>query len=97
MSNARIHVGFGLFNYVKQIPQSGKDRTTYNTTSGYYIGDFTLTGQVVVKEYGADGKEITSTFGNSTDATGKNIQRLRHSVGGIIGVLCIDDYIKIIE
>lgn len=97
MVNTRNHIGFGLFNYVKQIPQSGKDNTTYNTTSGYYIGDFTLTGQVVVKEYSSEGTEQTQTDGYSQDATGKNFRRHRHSVGGVIGVLCIDDYVNLVN
>ena len=98
MNTARNHVGFGLFNYVKQIPQSGKTITTYNTTSGYYIGDFTLSGQVVVKEYNSNGTEVTQTNGyTSTDATGKNLRRHSHSVGGVVGVLCIDDYMNLVN
>ncbi|MBE6869599.1 MAG: hypothetical protein E7494_12720 [Ruminococcus albus] len=98
MSTARNHIGFGLFNYVKQIPQSGKDNTTFNSTSGYYIGDFTMTGRVVVKEYTNKGEERTSINGGTgTDATGKNFRRYSHSVGGVIGVLCIDDYANLVN
>ncbi|SEP90965.1 hypothetical protein SAMN02910289_00863 [Lachnospiraceae bacterium RM5] len=98
MDTARNHIGFGLFNYVKQIPQSGKDNTTFNTTSGYYIGDFTMTGKVVVKEYTNKGEERTSINGGTgNDATGKNFRRYSHSVGGVIGVLCIDDYANLVN
>ena len=98
MNTARNHIGFGLFNYVKQIPQSGKDNTTFNTTSGYYIGDFTMTGKVEVKEYTNKGVERTSINGGTgSDATGKNFRRYSHSVGGVIGVLCIDDYANLVN
>ena len=89
--NNCVNIGFGLFNYLKQIPNSGYE-TTYNTDSGYYIGDFTLSGDITVKEYDTNKNEQ-----NGGDKAGNNFLRNRHSVGGIIGCLCIDDYINLLR
>ena len=84
-NNHFVHVGFGLFNYLKQKPNAFNDsKPTYNLASGYYVGNFTMTGTVSVSEYNSSG---TLQPGNAVD-------RKKYSVGGISGVLTVNDYVN---
>lgn len=85
-----IHTGFGLFNYVKQIKKTG-NTTGYELASGYYIGNFTLSGKVSVEEYKADG---TTDVADKTNDNGVNRRRTRHLVGGVTGGMVANDYLN---
>lgn len=85
-----IHIGFGLFNYVQQV--SNTSTLTYNLNSGYYIGNFTLSGKVSVKEYKTNG-DLQSA--DSTNSNGTNRVRTRHPVGGVTGGMLANDYLNL--
>ena len=85
-----VHIGFGLFNYVRQEKETG-NTTGYNTKTGYYIGNFDLTGNVTVNEYDNNGSLMN---GDGTNSNGVNRVRTRHSVGGVVGVTVSNDYLN---
>lgn len=62
----------------------------YNLTSGYYIGNFTLSGNVVVHEYNDKGV----LQGESSKREQKDQTMYRHSVGGVIGATTVNDYVN---
>lgn len=105
-----INLGFGLFNYVVQKNDatttmsnalSGKDARpatsvipNYNLSEGYYIGNFTLTGKVIVNEYKNDGNNAPIAY--STNDM-KSHERRRFSVGGVIGALTVNNYVNLFK
>ena len=105
-TNGNINVAFGLFNYVKQKSNATttlnnalagthyRPETStipnYNFTSGYYIGNFTLTGYVKVKEYDKN----KNLQGESSKRGYKDQTMYRHSVGGVIGATTVNDYVN---
>ena len=62
----------------------------YNFTSGYYIGNFTLSGKVIVHEYNSSG----TMQGESSQRGQKDQGMYRHSVGGVIGATTVNDYVN---
>ena len=88
-SYSGVHVGFGLFNYVRQERENSDSE--YNTKTGYYIGNFDLSGKITVNEYDKDYKLMN---GESANSNGVNRLRRRYSVGGVIGVTTIEDYVN---
>lgn len=88
-----INVGFGLFNYFLQIKADG-NTTGYNTTKGYYIGNFTLSGSVDVKEYKSDETQMDA---DTTDQNGVNRLRTRFAVGGVTSSILANDYVNLYQ
>ncbi|HAV89811.1 MAG TPA: hypothetical protein DCW44_00815 [Eubacterium sp.] len=102
-----INLGFGLFNYVIQKSnatttmsnalsgKNGRPETSvipnYNLAEGYYIGNFTLSGNIKVKEYKNDGTVAPIAYSTNEN---KNQARRRFSVGGIIGALTVNNYVN---
>ncbi len=66
-----VYVGFGLFNYLVQKPKDD-NRTTYYLDDGYYIGKFTISGDVTVNEYSESG-ERQSGEGQNSDGNRKRM------------------------
>ena len=62
----------------------------YNFTSGYYIGNFTLSGKVIVHEYNSSG----TIQGREQPTRSKDQAMYRHSVGGVIGATTVNDYVN---
>jgi len=87
-----INVGFGLFNYLRQIKASG-NTTGYNTTTGYYIGNFNLTGSVDVKEYNSSGSRMDADTTIHNKHPGR--LRTRYAVGGVISHILANDYVNL--
>lgn len=85
-----INLGMGLFNVLVQKPYS--DSTTYNLDDGYYIGNFTLTGQVTVKEYTTGGVEETGGFSTNDKDQNNAVYRSRYAVGGVTAGLLPSGY-----
>lgn len=104
-----VRVAFGLFNYFKQINKDGNvqqidnglrgvntnnrgnvSAPSYNLDQGWYIGNFTLTGNISVTEYNDNGKLANGDRNNNGNARMSS----RHSVGGVIGALTVNDYIN---
>ena len=86
-----IHIGFGLFNSLTQMSKGGYSSissTSYNLTDGYYIGNFKLSGNINVSEYGTDGTRATG------DNLNTNKARNRYPVGGVIGAVPFSSYMK---
>lgn len=87
--NQNINTGMGLFNVLVQKRYSNS--TTYKLDDGYYIGKFTLTGQVTVKEYTTGGVE---EYGDL--ATGSNGNaRTRYAVGGLAAGILAEGYVNL--
>lgn len=88
-----INVGFGLFNYVLQ--KKSSNNITYNTTPGYYIGNFTLSGSVDVKEY----KNNATQMDADTTVHNKSPGRLRsrYAIGGVISSILANDYVNLYQ
>ena len=89
--NSNINLGFGLFNILVQKAKDA-DGTTYNLDEGYYIGNFNLTGKVVVKEYNTSGVEQTGGF--DTTNGNKSPHRNRYSVGGLAGGTLVTQFTR---
>ena len=89
--NTGINVGFGLFNYLRQIKASG-NTTGYNTTTGYYIGNFNLIGSVDVKEYNSSGSRMDADTTIHNKHPGR--LRTRYAVGGVISHILANDYVN---
>ena len=89
--NSNINLGFGLFNILVQKAKDA-DGTAYNLDEGYYIGNFNLTGKVVVKEYNTSGVEQTGGF--DTTNGNKSPHRNRYSVGGLAGGTLVTQFTR---
>ncbi len=92
--NSNINLGFGLFNILVQKAKDA-DGTTYNLDEGYYIGNFNLTGKVVVKEYNTSGVEQTGGF--DTTNGNKSPHRNRYSVGGLAGGTLVTQFTRVTD
>lgn len=80
-----INLGFGLFNILIQKAKDANG-TNYNLDDGYFVGNFTLTGKVTVKEYKTDGTEEVGGFATALNNTNsKSPQRNRYATGGLAG------------
>lgn len=84
-----INLGLGLFNVLIQKKYSSS--TTYKLDEGYYIGDFVLSGKVVVKEYSSGGSEQGGAFSDSNNSPNRD----RYSVGGLTAGILPDSYINL--
>ena len=85
-----INLGMGLFNVLIQKKHS--DSSTYNLDEGYYIGNFTLTGQVTVKEYNTSGVEEKGGFSTNNGDQNNAVYRSRYAVGGVTAGLLPNGY-----
>lgn len=85
-----IHIGFGLFNSLTQISKveyENINTKSYNLTDGYYIGNFTLSGNINVCEYETNGNP-------STGDELRDKARNRYPVGGVIGAVPFGSYMN---
>ncbi|MBR1422264.1 MAG: hypothetical protein IJ571_02315 [Ruminococcus sp.] len=84
----KVHIGFGLFNYLKQKSNATNSdgNPTYNLSENYYVGNFTMTGNIAISEYESNGNASTGAAAANRD---------RYSVGGLSGVLTVNDYINL--
>ncbi|MBR1752193.1 MAG: hypothetical protein IJ740_15230 [Ruminococcus sp.] len=89
--DSNINLGFGLFNILVQKAKDD-DGTTYNLDEGYYIGNFNLTGKVVVKEYDKSGQEEKGGF--DTTNGNKSPYRNRYAVGGLAGGTLVTQFTR---
>lgn len=78
-----INLGLGLFNVLIQKAKND-DGTNFNLDEGYFIGNFTLTGKVEVKEYD-DKAEVVGGFNSANSGEVQSPQRNRYAVGGLAG------------
>ena len=88
-----IHIGFGLFNYLYQARESTS--STYNLKTGYYIGNFKLSGVVSVEEYLVNGTLAVADTEGKKYGNGVNRGKTRHTVGGVTGGMLANDYLNL--
>lgn len=72
-----INLGIGLFNVLIQKPYS--NTTKYKLDDGYYIGKFTLSGEVTVNEYNENGVKQSGDLSTGENGNSRN----RYAVGGL--------------
>lgn len=86
-----VNLGMGLFNV---LIQKAKDdiKTTYNLSDGYFIGNFTLTGKVEIKEY--DGNSTSPVKGNFSNDNNSN-NRDRYAAGGLTAGILPFGYVNV--
>jgi hypothetical protein len=88
-SNATTTLNIALYGKDAYRPETSTI-PNYNLTSGYYIGNFTLSGNVIVHEYNNNGV----LQGESSKRGQKDQTMYRHSVGGVIGATTVNDYVN---
>ena len=87
--SGNINLGMGLFNVLVQ--KTSSSSTGYNLDEGYYIGNFTLTGQVTVKEYNTSGVEQPGGFSNDNNSPARD----RYAVGGLSAGILPGGYVNL--
>ena len=86
-----INLGIGLFNVLEQ--KRYTNSTTYKLDEGYYVGKFTLSGEVTVNEYNDSGSKQGGdlTVGNNGNS------RNRYAVGGLTAGILADGYVNLYD
>lgn len=86
---SNINMGVGLFNVLVQ--KNATNPTAYNLNEGYYIGDFTLTGNVTVKEYNTSGVEQLGDLSTGNNGNARN----RYASGGLAAGILGGGYVNL--
>ena len=86
-----INLGIGLFNVLVQKPYTNS--TKYKLDEGYYIGKFTLTGEVKVTEYNTSGVVQSGDLGTGENGNSRN----RFAVGGLTAGILAGGYVNLYD
>lgn len=88
-SSGNINLGMGLFNVL--IQKNATNPTTYKLDEGYYIGDFTLSGEVTVNEYTTGGNKELGDLASGTNGNARN----RYAAGGLTAGILPGGYVNL--
>lgn len=83
------NVGMGLFNVLIQKPYT--DATKYKLDNGYFIGDFTLSGNVIINEYTTGGVKELGDLGTGNNGSARN----RFAAGGLSAGILGGGYVNL--
>ena len=89
--SGNINLGIGLFNVLVQKPYTNS--TEYKLDEGYYIGKFTLTGEVKVTEYNTSGVVQNGDLSSGNNGGSRN----RFAVGGLTAGILPGGYVNLYD